>query len=539
MSRSSTPSLWIALLLVLLAAGSALAGHLSGREGIGPGGSPGSATAARPYRGTYAFVDVNVVPMDRRRVLEHQTVLVRDGVIRAVADTGAVQIPEDAVRIDGSGRYLLPGLGDMYARLPPEGTPDQEMEDLLFLFVANGVTTIRQATGRPRLRTLKVRLQRDQVLGPTLYVSSPPFDLDLSVPDSVVDDSVDAAVTRVARERWDLLRVSQDMSLRAWDLTAGEVVKHGLAFGGPVPDSVGLRHALATGVSTVDHLDGLLRAVVSDPYQHRMDEIFAPVDSAAAARADSTGEPLPPRPPMPPLDSLVRAVVPRKIWAVAGRARAAGVWMVPTLRADEVLHSSAGPDSLLTLPELRYLPREMRGEWIRRLQALPPTDTATARLLARTRSAEVQAVNDLNGGLLLGTDSPWMFNVPGFSAHREMRLMEEAGLTPYEVLIAATRNPAAYASGELRESGRFGTVAEGNRADLILVEGDPLEDLGALERRDGVMVRGRWLTADEIRSRLDAIAARYDGTVPEPRDGPSAPDSTSAPGADPAPPASP
>ncbi|HSR41656.1 MAG TPA: amidohydrolase family protein, partial [Longimicrobiales bacterium] len=95
------------------------------------------------------------------------------------------------------------------------------------------------------------------------------------------------------------------------------------------------------------------------------------------------------------------------------------------------------------------------------------------------RKEIVKALNDAGADLLMGTDSPQMFNVPGFSLYRELPLMIEAGLTPYEVLLTGTRNVADYASTELGEAGNFGAVAAGNRADLILVEENPLEDLGA------------------------------------------------------------
>ena len=127
--------------------------------------------------------------------------------------------------------------------------------------------------------------------------------------------------------------------------------------------------------------------------------------------------------------------------------------------------------------------------------------------------ATTKALNDVAGGLVLGTDSPSLFNVPGFSVHREMELMEESAITPYEILLAATRSVARYASGELREAGNFGTVATGNRADLILVDSNPLENLATLRDRRGVMVKGRWLPRSEIEDRLQEIATRYEGSV--------------------------
>ena len=109
----------------------------------------------------------------------------------------------------------------------------------------------------------------------------------------------------------------------------------------------------------------------------------------------------------------------------------------------------------------------------------------------------------------MGTDSPQIFSVPGFSLHRELALAVAAGLTPYQVLESGTRNVGRYAAEELKLDGRFGTVATGQRADLVLLDANPLDDIGNLTRRSGVMGRGRWVTADEIRTGLEELAARY------------------------------
>jgi imidazolonepropionase-like amidohydrolase len=112
-------------------------------------------------------------------------------------------------------------------------------------------------------------------------------------------------------------------------------------------------------------------------------------------------------------------------------------------------------------------------------------------------------------GILLGTDSPQMFNVPGFSLRNEIRSMALAGLTPYEILVSGTRNVAEYVRDELRREADFGTVEPANRADLVLLRGNPLEDLDHLWNQEGVMVRGRWLPRDEIDRRLAGIAERH------------------------------
>ncbi|HEX8294413.1 MAG TPA: amidohydrolase family protein, partial [Pyrinomonadaceae bacterium] len=114
-----------------------------------------------------------------------------------------------------------------------------------------------------------------------------------------------------------------------------------------------------------------------------------------------------------------------------------------------------------------------------------------------------KALHDGGVPVIFGTDAPQQFSVPGFSVHREMALMLRSGLTPYQVLLTATRNAGEYH----KDKARFGTVAAGSRADLILVDGDPLKDLSNVARRAGVMVRGRWLAEGEIQKRLAGIAA--------------------------------
>ena len=111
--------------------------------------------------------------------------------------------------------------------------------------------------------------------------------------------------------------------------------------------------------------------------------------------------------------------------------------------------------------------------------------------------------------ILMGTDSPQMMNVPGFALQHEIRAMRDAGLTPTQILESGTRNVSQYVARWLKGDSRFGTIAAGQRADLVLLDADPLANVDNLERRAGVMVRGRWVPAEEIRRGLEQIAARY------------------------------
>lgn len=446
------------------------------------------ATTAIPApaaaQGAYAFVDVGVVPMTRYGVLEHQTVVVRDGTIRAVGPVDSVAAPSDATVIRGEGRWLLPGLAEMHAHVPGSDTPREVTEDLLFLYVANGITVIRGMQGASGQITLKLAALRNEIVSPIMYLASPAI-----TGDRVAEvDSVEVLVRDYARRGWDLIKVHEGLTRETWDRLVDAAIDRGISYGGHVSDSVGLRYALATGISTVDHLDGYLEEVVSDTLQARLE----------------AGEDV-------PLDSLLAGVEAQEVRAIAGRTRAASTYVVPTLYLWENLHRPLDPDSMLALPEMRYVPRAMRREWTDQKIRSGADPRRTARRLAQVRMEVVKALNDAGADLLMGTDSPQMFNVPGFSLYRELPLMAAAGLTPYEVLLTGTRNVAEYASTELGEAGNFGAVETGNRADLILLEGNPLEDLSALKRRAGVMLRGRWLPADMIEARLEGIARKYGG----------------------------
>jgi len=134
-------------------------------------------------------------------------------------------------------------------------------------------------------------------------------------------------------------------------------------------------------------------------------------------------------------------------------------------------------------------------------------DPAAADLWANNRLEVLKALSDGGVGMLMGTDSPQIFSVPGFSLHREMQAMAKSGMSPYEILVSGTRAVGEY----FRRSDTFGTVAVGRRADLILLNANPLDDIGNVTDRAGVMVRGRWFSEASIQERLDEIARRFPG----------------------------
>jgi imidazolonepropionase-like amidohydrolase len=425
---------------------------------LAPGGARGQ------QGGTTAFVGVSVIPMDTERVLENQTVIVRGDRIVALGPASRTAVPRRAARVDGRGKFLLPGLAEMHGHVPPPSAPAQQTDDVLFLYLANGITTVRGMLGAPNQLALRERAKRGTVLSPHLYLAGPSFN------GSSVDSPEEAArkVREQKREGWDLLKVHPGLTRAEYDAMARTAREVGIRFGGHVPAEVGILRALEAGQETFDHLDGYL--------EHLGD--------AALARAPRR------------FDDLVR------------RTREAGAWVVPTMALWEVILGASDLDSLKAYPELKYMPRNTVQQWIRaheQRQSAPGFDAARTRRVIQSRNELLRALHQGGARILMGTDAPQQFSVPGFSLHRELTRMRAAGMSPYEILVTGTRNVGEY----FKNADRFGTVAVGQRADLILVEENPLEDLSHLTRRAGVMVGGRWIPETQIRARLKEIEARY------------------------------
>lgn len=432
--------------------------------------------------GTYAITDVTVVPMDREGHLPGQTVIVQGGRIAAMGPAANTVVPDGATRIEGRGRFLMPGLAEMHAHVPPQADQTQWTEDVLFLYAANGITFARSMLGAPHHLPLRARAERGELVSPRIYTSGP------SLNGNSVATPEDGR-RMVAEQRaagYDFLKIHPGLDRARYDAIADAARTAGIRFAGHVPVEVGLARALEAGQATVDHFDDFVPALLPD-------------GAAPAGPGGFFGV------------YHVGAVDEARIPALVERVRAAGVWNVPTESLiHQVLLASPTTDELLARPEMAYIPPQMRAQWAQArngMQAQPAYDAAAAQRFVALRARLIKALHDAGAGLLLGSDAPQIFQVPGFSVHHELRVLVAAGLTPYQALSTGTRNVARF----IGEEDRFGTVAAGRRADLILLEADPLADVANVQRRAGVMVNGRWLPEAEIQARLAEIARRYRG----------------------------
>jgi imidazolonepropionase-like amidohydrolase len=438
-----------------------------------------------PPQGSFAIENVTVLPMTADRseaspVLAGQTVVVSGGRIAAMGAAGSVAVPDGATRIDGSGRTLLPGLAEIHAHVPPGQNPPRELvEEYLFLYVANGITTIRGMLGAPYQLELREELRRGEVLGPRFHVGAPSVNGN-SAPDP---ERAEALVRAHAEAGYDFLKIHPGVPRDSWDRMVQVAREVGITYAGHIPADVGIDHAVATGMATIDHLDGFLEAT-------RRDDLAG---GASAAERFSATDPA-------KLDALVR------------RLAAAGVWQVPTQYLWNHLNGYVDPDSMLALPEFRYISEGQRMGYrnqANQRRSNPNITPESDRAHRVMRQDFLRAAHAAGVPILMGTDSPQLFNVPGFALHREIPLMVDAGMSPYAVLLSGTRSVAEYVEESLGQPGDFGTVEVGKRADLLLVDGDPLAELGRLQDPVGVFVEGRWVPREVIRAGLRSIEEKY------------------------------
>lgn len=203
-----------------------------------------------------AFTDVTVIPMDSQRILDHQTVIVQGDRIREIGPSSRIKIPETALRINGTGKYLLPGWAEMHGHIPPPTAPVEVVESVSFLYLSNGVTTVRGMLGAPNQLELRRKANQGEILSPTLYLAGPSFS-----GDSVESpQQAEQKVRKQKADEWDLLKVHPGLTRDEYDAMARTAHELQIPFAGHVPSEVGLLHALEMRQQTIDHLDGYNRA---------------------------------------------------------------------------------------------------------------------------------------------------------------------------------------------------------------------------------------------------------------------------------------
>lgn len=431
--------------------------------------------------GLFAITHVYLIPMKGEELLPDQTVIVDGGVITKVGPAEKTAVPKGAKVIEGKGMYLMPGLSEMHAHIPvAENGNDSLVKETLFLYLANGVTTIRGMLGAPYHLQLKKQVATGEILGPRIYTASPSLN-------GQTVQTMEEARNKVARyktEGYDFLKIHPGLTIENFDEIVKTARRVNIPFSGHVPTQVGIAHAIASGYASIDHMDGYLEGLVpaSDKTNPDAGGFFG-FNYTELANTN---------------------LIPQ----LASKTKAAKTWVVPTESLLERWTSSRSADEFLAEPAMQYMPPATRYQWRLSKQtfsAAPEYSVDRAAKFVTLRQKILRGLNRSKVGLLLGSDSPQVLNVPGFSIHQEMQAMAKAGIPALVILKSGTVNPSIF----FDEVGKYGVVQKGASADLVLMRANPLENVANAQQIAGVMVRGSWLPKAYIDAQLAAIAVKY------------------------------
>lgn len=434
------------------------------------------------------FKNVTVIPMTSNIELPEHTVIVRDGVIYDIGPSESVTIPDNSIVIDGNNQYLMPGLADMHIH----PLCDSESESCYLgsreaeVYLAHGVTTVlsmQDISGTTR-NLIKDKLTdpiKDGMLaGPTIYAASfagGPNDLPGVIhPSQIVVTEQDGRdfVLQSKAQNYDFIKVYDGVSVDAFEGIVAQAEVEGMGVIGHFPQNNPDR-TLTDGMNMVAHAGAYLWGY----FNFAMNPILI-ADASAVTASNQV-----------------------YVNTTLGLERKA----VDLACANEVAFNE-----LLNAPQTVYANSVELGIWRGFLQRITNFPGCTPDLMAQRYlfiQQYTKAFYDAGIKLVMGTDSPLVWGVPGYSAHEELQAISALGLSPYETLVIATRNAGEFVDRFLVNAQSFGTIEIGKRADLILVEENPLTDLANAQKQVGVMARGRWFPEAELKIRLKNVADDY------------------------------
>lgn len=473
------------LALILLLCCEAVAGGLTAR------GAPPPVTLA--------IQNVTLIDGSGSAAQPNRTVLVAKNRIAAIGSAREIRIPPKAAVVDGSGKFLIPGLTDMHVHT------DDSNFDFASMLLVNGVTAARDMgcswEHLEKIHRANRQIREGALVAPTLWASGPK----VSGPQGPRRDHIPVsgrkqardAVIRLRNAGVDFVKIDAGIARESYYAVADECRRQGLHFGGHVPSSITAAEASAAGQWSLEHAWSFTFgcSYAESELLQQMYEAEARGGGSGAFRKQQTSR------SVETFDEKRAA----KLFEIFARNR---TWVVPTLVVNRML-ASLDNSRFVNDPRFRYASAGVFRNWH------PDTDLLTRirlwrncrvyRALFEETLRLIPMMHRAGVGILAGTDSAVPYAFPGFSLHDELQLMVEAGLTPMEALQAATRNPAIF----LGESDARGTVEKGKIADLVLLDANPLEKIANTKKIHAVVVHGRLIAkADrqEILRMLESAA---------------------------------
>jgi imidazolonepropionase-like amidohydrolase len=386
------------------------------------------------------FKNVNVISMVDEHILESKSVYISNGKIVSIDEFEELMLPKNTLIINADNKYLLPGFSDMHVHT--------QHEEVLALFLANGVTTIRNMWGLPEHLEYREAIRNKEILGPNLYTCGPL--IDGTIPawrNSFILDNpadVEQAIKQMKIDGYDFIKVYDRLKSDVYDEIIRVANEINIPVVGHVPNLVGIDAVLKSGQQSIEHFTG---------YSQFMSEDLS--------------------------SKIIDLTVKNRVWNCPTLIVKKNYENLKDLQTSEI-------------NELKYVPREVKNYW-----------KGYGRLNLEFDYAQelLKALNDKGANIVSGTDTGNPYVIAGFSLHDEFQLMQESGLTPFQVLLTTTVKPAEMLGIEEHA----GTIELGKNADLVLLNKNPLIDIQNTRSIEGVMTKGMWLSKMKIQEMLDEV----------------------------------
>ncbi|HEY6062664.1 MAG TPA: amidohydrolase family protein [Chitinophagaceae bacterium] len=433
---------------------------------------------------TFVFAHANVVPMNKEIVLPDYTVIVKDGTIREMGSSSSIKIPKNATVINAKGKFLVPALSDMHVHLegdawnimyPPGSkftTEEINFNDILFLYIANGITTIDVLFAFPEHILLREKIRNHEMLGPRLILSRmidgagkawpPPLGVWINNA-----DEAKKAIIEIHQQGYDRIKVYSFLDKESYDTIIATAKKLNMPVDGHVPYSTSVEYVLSSGQRMIAHIEEIMK--------------------------------------------FAKDYNPEQINYYADLIAKSNTWVTSSLILNRNLNALLKDSAReFSKPGTAYLHPMGLGIWKYVYQHLykPLPEKNRLKLIEGYNLFQkpfAYAFYKKGGNLLTGTDALVPSTLPGFSLHEELEELVSAGLTPFEALKISTTNTYEFL-GELNSAG---TIEAGKIANFILLDKNPLENISNTRKIAGVMKQDRWISKIEIDKRLKEIADSY------------------------------
>lgn len=439
------------------------------------------------------LTNVNIVDTRSGQVRQHLTVVIKNGRIASIARVALIGGGRDVHVVNASGKYLVPGLWDMHVHSAggPAAAWDQHI--IFPLEIANGVTGIRDMGGDPDLlRQRRQRIEKGELLGPRLVMAGPFLSDGKSDAETIaVNTPAEGrqAVDTLKKQDVDFIKVLS-VSRDSYLAIAEEAARQHLPFAGHVPLTVSASQASSSGQHSIEHLSGILLACSARESELRQQQLQARARQDWESYSEAGAQ-------------VMTSYSSDKASGLFIQLRHNATWQVPTLVWHQADAHLDDPD-ITTDARLKYVPASVREQWLpeRLLKQTTPKQRSALKQAAERYLELTRAMHRAGVPFLAGTDGPDPYVFPGFSLHDELELLVQAGFTPAQALQTATFYPAQF----LGKLDQYGVVEKGRVADLVLLAGNPLEDIRNTRKIEAVVVGGKLYSRDD----LDKILAEVE-----------------------------